>query len=204
MKRHIVLVGLPASGKSTVGPMLARELGIGFVDLDDRIAEAVGLSVPELWEQRGEAEFRRLELEHMDIALQGPRSVIAPGGGWAAIPGAMGRARELAFIIYVKVGVQTAAYRIADQVAASDDVSWRRRGGLSPKANEVRRRRAAERRFGASGRPTDRPVLGQDPEKTLKELLKKREAFYLTADAVVVNEGTAADAVGQIRRVMLL
>lgn len=169
MKRHLVLVGLPASGKSTVGPMLAEELGIGFLDLDDQISASEGISVPELWTERGEAEFRRLELEHMDRALQGPRSVIAPGGGWAAIPGAMSRARELAFIIYLRVKAGSAA------------------------------RRLVEGARGDQGGEMSRPVLGNDPLRRLGELLAERERFYLEADLVIVNEGTAAEAVAAIR-----
>ncbi len=169
MRRHLVLVGLPASGKSTVGRLLAEHLGLGFVDLDETISAAEGVSVPELWKARGEAEFRRLELEHMDQALRGPVSVIAPGGGWAAIPGALGQVRELAFIIYLRVKEGTAAGRITGQT---------------------------DRRM--DGQTAGRPVLGNDPLGRMGELLDRREGFYLQADLVVDNEGSPEDAVAQI------
>jgi shikimate kinase len=146
--------------------LLAEQLGRGFVDLDDLIEAAEGRSVPELWVEWGEAEFRRLELEQMERALEGPPSVIAPGGGWAAIPGAMGRARELAFIIYLRVKPTSAARRLGE---------------------------------GAASAAIGRPVLGEDPLRRLGELLAERERFYLEADLVIDNEGTAAEAVAAIR-----
>lgn len=115
MKRHVVLVGLPGSGKTTVGRALADALGRSFVDLDQRIVSSQGLSVAGLWEANGEAAFRRLEQAAMREALEGPDSVIAPGGGWAAIPGELSQARELAFIIYLRVREETAAQRAGGQ-----------------------------------------------------------------------------------------
>jgi shikimate kinase len=115
VKRHVVLVGLPGSGKTTVGQALADALGRPFVDLDQRIVASQGLSVAGLWESNGEAAFRRLEQAAMREALAGADSVIAPGGGWAAIPGELSQARELAFIIYLRVRAETAALRAGGQ-----------------------------------------------------------------------------------------
>ena len=175
MKRHVVLVGLPGSGKTTVGRALADALGRPFVDLDQRIVAAQGLSVAGLWEANGEAAYRRLERAAMREALEGPDSVIAPGGGWAAIPGELSQARELAFIIYLRVMEETAAGRLDGWTAGRLDAS-------------------------AAGRP----VLGNDPLKRLSELLAEREQFYLRADAIIDNEGTERDAVALIREAMSL
>lgn len=173
----MVLVGLPGSGKSTVGAALAESLGRPFVDLDQRIVASQGLSVAGIWEENGEPAFRRLEQAAMTEALAGPDSVIAPGGGWAAVPGELSRARELAFIIYMRVTRETAAKRAGGMAGA---------GGTHAAPDAAR------------------PMLGEDPLTTLKELLKKREVFYLRADAVIDNEGTVGEAVALIRERMSL
>ena len=61
--RNIVLVGFMGTGKTTVGHLLAEQLGRSFVDLDEVIVERAGMSIPELFEQEGEAAFRALEQE---------------------------------------------------------------------------------------------------------------------------------------------
>ena len=78
---NIVLVGMAGCGKSTVGRNLARETGKAFVDSDAEIEALAGKSIPEIFAQDGEAEFRRLETQV--LAELGKRSglVIATGGG---------------------------------------------------------------------------------------------------------------------------
>ncbi|HTT62518.1 MAG TPA: shikimate kinase [Bryobacteraceae bacterium] len=81
----IYLVGFMGSGKSTIGRVLADCLGWHFVDLDDEIEAAEGLSILEIFETRGEAEFRRLEREKMRERVRaierGWPTVLALGGG---------------------------------------------------------------------------------------------------------------------------
>ncbi len=77
------LIGFMASGKSTVGPELARRLGWKFVDLDARIEAREGKSIPEIFRKQGEAAFRRAEtaaLQELTSRLQA-NSVVALGGG---------------------------------------------------------------------------------------------------------------------------
>jgi len=78
---RIVLTGFMGSGKSTVGPLLARRLGWSFVDADEVIEAEAGVSIAELFAQRGEASFR--EREHATIArlAEGNGLVLALGGG---------------------------------------------------------------------------------------------------------------------------
>lgn len=87
----IYLVGFMGSGKSTAGRMLAKRLGWNFVDIDCLIEEAAGMPIPVIFDERGEAEFRRLESEEIERAAtavsQGKPSVIALGGGAFAQPG---------------------------------------------------------------------------------------------------------------------
>jgi shikimate kinase len=81
----IFLVGFMGSGKSTVGRALAEELGWGFADLDEDIEKREGMSVSEIFDTRGEAEFRRTETaalqERVRSIERGKPCVIALGGG---------------------------------------------------------------------------------------------------------------------------
>jgi shikimate kinase len=81
----IYLVGFMGSGKSTVGSVLADELGWSFYDLDSEIEKAAGASVAEIFDQRGESEFRTLETEALKKRVLNVRTgrpqVIALGGG---------------------------------------------------------------------------------------------------------------------------
>ena len=68
------------SGKSTVGVLAARRAGAAFVDLDERIVTAAGVSIPEIFAAEGEDGFRRRENEALITAAEG-RAVVACGGG---------------------------------------------------------------------------------------------------------------------------
>ena len=79
--RRIVLTGFMGAGKSTVGRLLADALGWSFLDLDAHLEARAGASVPELFESRGEAHFRRLESSALASALRQANVVLALGGG---------------------------------------------------------------------------------------------------------------------------
>ncbi|MBO7196677.1 MAG: shikimate dehydrogenase [Clostridia bacterium] len=80
-KENIVLIGMPASGKTTVGKILAKKLGRRFVDTDEAITETMGMSVSDIFKKEGEWAFRRMEEEIIE-KLSGEKSlVIATGGG---------------------------------------------------------------------------------------------------------------------------
>ncbi len=78
---NIVLVGMPGSGKSTVGRALADTLGRPFVDTDALITDAVGRSIPDIFSTEGEEAFRALETEAVKKAGMMSGAVIATGGG---------------------------------------------------------------------------------------------------------------------------
>ena len=80
------------SGKTTIGTLLARQLAWRFVDLDDRIEESAGLSIPEIFERLGEHAFRQIEADQLRAALGRASelkesTVLALGGGTYAQPG---------------------------------------------------------------------------------------------------------------------
>lgn len=80
-KENIVLVGMPASGKSTVGRILAERLSRKFVDTDALIEERAGTSIPEIFKRHGEEYFRDLESEVIFDVAKENSLVIATGGG---------------------------------------------------------------------------------------------------------------------------
>ena len=82
LDKPIALVGLMGSGKSSVGRMLAEELGLNFMDSDVVVVEQAGMSIPEIFEQKGEPYFRTLEREVIEqLAQDKAAGVIGTGGG---------------------------------------------------------------------------------------------------------------------------
>ena len=79
--QSIVLTGMPGSGKSTVGRLLAEKLSLPFVDTDALIAQTVGTSPSDFIKQNGESLFRDVEENAVREALSGARCVVATGGG---------------------------------------------------------------------------------------------------------------------------
>ena len=79
--RSLYLVGMMGSGKTSTGRPLAEQLGYGFVDADAVIEQAAGCTIPEIFEQDGEAGFRKLESQVLSAISQRHSLVVATGGG---------------------------------------------------------------------------------------------------------------------------
>ena len=86
MKRNIILVGMMGTGKSTAGTLVAETLGYEFIDLDHAIVEHEGRSIPEIFTDKGEAYFRRVETGILKTVLQTEGKVISTGGGSVLAP----------------------------------------------------------------------------------------------------------------------
>ena len=80
-KRNLVLIGMPACGKTTIGKALAKRLSKDFIDSDEQIVKKMGISIPEIFEKYGEAAFRKIESEVIKEISAKQNAVIATGGG---------------------------------------------------------------------------------------------------------------------------
>ncbi len=111
-QRHVMLVGLPGSGKTTVGRIVAQQLNTGFVDFDQVIVRKQGMPIAQIFGLHGEQKFRQMENQVAEHALAGPPAIMAPGGGWAAQEGHIEQAKAAgALVIYLKVFPAVAANR---------------------------------------------------------------------------------------------
>lgn len=107
-----MLVGFMGAGKSTVGPLLAGQLGWDFVDMDDRIEERLGMDVPTCFRTLGEEAFRAEERAVARELLDRPRLVVAAGGG--AFAGAETRAllRHNAITVWLRADLEAVLQRV--------------------------------------------------------------------------------------------
>ena len=111
-QRHVMLVGLPGSGKTTVGRIVAQKLNTGFMDFDQVLVRKQGMPISQIFGLHGEQKFRQMEKQVADHALAGPPAIMAPGGGWAAQEGNIEQAKAAgALVIYLKVFPAVASNR---------------------------------------------------------------------------------------------
>ncbi|NQD71207.1 shikimate kinase [Sphingobacterium shayense] len=80
MDKPIFLIGFMGSGKTTLGKKLAKQLNKQFIDLDEKIVQYIGMSIPEYFNQHGESEFRKLESKLLKEQTD-KNTVISTGGG---------------------------------------------------------------------------------------------------------------------------
>lgn len=109
---HLILVGLPGSGKTTVGEAVAERLGRTFLDLDQEIERREGRSISAIFGEKGEPYFRKKEEElTAELTLVG-NMVVAPGGGWVANPANIAQVRPPSRLVYLRVRAETAFKRL--------------------------------------------------------------------------------------------
>jgi shikimate kinase len=118
LRRHLVLMGLRASGKTTLGRATAHALGASFIDLDDRTKALLGAAnVREAFATAGEACFREAEARALAEVLAQPAQVIALGGGTPTAPGAAAllsaaRSAGRVFVVFLDPPLDVLATRL--------------------------------------------------------------------------------------------
>lgn len=128
MKKNIVLIGMPGTGKSTVGVILAKRLGYDFLDADICIANREGRTLPRIIAEDGLERFLEIEGE-TGLSLRCQGTVIATGGSMVFSPAAMEHLRENGVTIWLETPVDVLEGRLANNsredrgVAAPADMS---------------------------------------------------------------------------------
>ncbi len=98
------LVGMPGSGKSTVGRHLAKHLGLQFFDSDTEIEQRIGMPIRDWFQQHGEDSFRDVEQDVIDELTSRPNAVLATGGGAVLRPSNRDALHSRTHVIYLKSG----------------------------------------------------------------------------------------------------
>lgn len=127
MNKHLFLTGFMGVGKTTVGQALAAQLHVSFVDLDHLIAETAGKSIPEIFADEGESEFRALETACLYTMTELKPAVVSTGGG------IVGRDDNRVFmqkngrVVFLSAEWETVKQRIGDTTGrplADSDQDW--------------------------------------------------------------------------------
>ena len=111
--RPLVLVGMMGAGKTTVGRRLASRLGRQFIDSDEEIERAAQMSIPEIFEQRGESEFRTGEMRVIARLLKEKDIVLATGGGAFVNPDTRALVKASAVSVWLKADIDVLFERVS-------------------------------------------------------------------------------------------
>jgi shikimate kinase len=112
MTINIFMLGMPSSGKSTLGRQLAKKIGYEFLDLDYKIELAEGKKVPEIFSIHGEEYFRKIEGEQLRKIPKDSKLVIATGGGTPCYQDGMSYIKENGLSVFLDVRPEQIASRM--------------------------------------------------------------------------------------------
>ncbi len=169
-KQRIYLTGFMGSGKSTVGPLLARRLGWSFTDLDDRIVDEIGEPIANFFKREGESAFRKIEAAQLIATGSASETVVAVGGGALCSDDNLNWALENGIVIYIRVSVEELVRRLkAEQVT--------RPMLLNPDGSLL----------------TDDAV-----SQRIRKLIKQREAYYTRSHLTIETGRARALAYAQV------
>lgn len=113
----VILIGLPGSGKSTVGRHLARRLQLPFFDSDQVIEQQLGCPIRDYFEREGEERFREIEEEVIDQLTQLPEGVLSTGGGAVLRSINRQRLRERGHVVYLSSSPEELYRRLRNDVS---------------------------------------------------------------------------------------
>lgn len=115
---HIILVGLPGAGKSTVGRAVAERLSRTFLDFDLEIERREGKTVSQIFGEKGEEYFRKMERTLTEELREMGGMVLSPGGGWVTQPDVVRLLRPPGRLIYLQVRPESALKRLGPERAS--------------------------------------------------------------------------------------
>ena len=114
MTHNIVLVGMPASGKTTIGTLLAEKLdGYSLYDTDSIIEKTQGMTINEIFEKFSEDYFRKLEYDTINMGCTGKNRIISIGGGSFENPDNRATLLKFGKVFYLKSDLDILYYRIS-------------------------------------------------------------------------------------------
>lgn len=169
--KNIYLIGMPSSGKSTLGKRLARELMYFFVDTDRMIIREEGRTIPEIFSQSGEVYFREAEARVLRTIRPGGSQVIATGGGMPCFHDNMAYIKATGVSIFLDVSPEAILARM--QVHAQE--------------------------YPADA--TDRPLYNPYDDELLGTLRQKyddRIDIYRQADITISGDATVQDVLNRL------
>lgn len=109
---RIYLVGFMSAGKTTIGYQLSRLLCMPFMDIDKQIALEEGAAVTEIFENFGEAHFRKKEQAVLNATYKIPQLIVASGGGTPCFFDNMEQMKKAGFTFYLKLPIETIVHRL--------------------------------------------------------------------------------------------
>lgn len=112
--KNIALIGFMASGKTTIGKMLAREMHFEFTDTDFLVEKDENKKISDIFKTHGEAYFREAEHRILKHVAEQPRQVISTGGGILTIPKNIAVLKENSFVVFLDVPFEVLSSRVTD------------------------------------------------------------------------------------------
>ena len=167
MKNAIFLYGPPASGKSIVARILAENLKLAFIDLDQEIEKASGKTIPEIFAKEGEAKFREIEKQTLISILGHSDCVVALGGGTLLDPVCLDQVKKAGSILALKATQESLLSRLN------------------------------------SAEASQRPLLANQLEKHLQNLLEKRTLHYNSFSLQLDTDGKSPQKIALEAQVLL-
>ena len=167
---NLILIGLRGSGKSTVGRILSERLGWNFCDSDVIVQERSGMTIRELFESRGEAEFRKLESVVVIECVSGDQTIVATGGGAVLNPLNVAAMKRNGFVVHLTAD-PTELWRRISQDAASMETRPKLVAGAYSGIDELKKLMLARAGVYAQARDVEVDVEERSPDEVADAVL---------------------------------
>lgn len=177
--KNIVLIGLPGSGKTTLGRLLAEKRNMKFIDLDYRIEQLEEMPIKEIFEKHGEPYFRNLETKTAENASKETNTVISAGGGIILKEENMRLLRENGIIVFIN----------RDPAAIIKDIQTNNRPLMQNDPNRIVR--LYEQRHTLYRQYSDYEIINHDKQTTLANLIRIADTATRNIKLAVIGDPVA-------------